>query len=100
MRLKQWVEREGRGEIMRLMRVTGLSYQAVHAIAHGRKSSYDSAERISKATDGAVSIAELCEAVPAAAAPPPRVKRKRAPARRRKAARKRVTPARRRKVRA
>lgn len=98
MRLKQWVEREGRGEIMRLMRVTGLSYQAVHAIAHGRKSSYDSAERISKATDGAVSIAELCEAVPTVAAPPPRAKRKRAtPARRRKAARKR---ARRRKVRA
>lgn len=80
MRLDQWIAGEGRGVITRLMRATGLSYQAVHAIVHGRRPAYDSAERIAKATDNAVTVAEIyayAAARKAAAEKPVRINRKR-----------------------
>jgi hypothetical protein len=44
------------------MRKTGLSYAAVHAFAHGKLvMKYETARLISGATEGEVSIAELCE---------------------------------------
>lgn len=79
MRLDQWIAGEGRGVITRLMRATGLSYQAVHAIVHGRRPAYDSAERIAKATDNAVTVAEIYAYAAArkAAEKPVRINRKR-----------------------
>jgi hypothetical protein len=87
MRLEEWIEQAGRGELARIQRATGLSYQCVHAVVHGRKPEYDTARRISEATDGAVTISELY-----APRPPVRINRKR---RKPKAA---ATPARKRRV--
>lgn len=64
MRLRAWVKDAGKGAIARLARQTGISYQTIHALAAAgctQRARYDNAKRISEATDGAVSIAELCE---------------------------------------
>lgn len=61
MRLDQWVAAAPPGELSRLSRVTQLAYTTVFAIAHGQQTPrYDTAERISRATGGEVTIAELC----------------------------------------
>lgn len=62
MTLLEWIEARGRGEVSRLMRVTGLAYTTIlYARSGDKRVGYDTAKAISRATDGAVSIAELCE---------------------------------------
>lgn len=61
MRLRMWVKRQGKGEISRLARVSGLSYPTVHALAHDKQEAKgETALKLSAATGGAVSVAELC----------------------------------------
>lgn len=85
MRLPTWVKARGYGEISRLARETGLSYQAVHRLVSdpARRATGRSAALISKATDGAVSIEELVTSANDARRATRRVrkKRKRAPKR-------------------
>lgn len=62
MRLDQWVAAADPGELSRLARETQLAYTTVFAIAHGQQTpKYATAKRISEATGGEVTIAELCE---------------------------------------
>jgi hypothetical protein len=62
MLLQEWIERQGRGAITRLARLSGLNYTTVYYPAYGAPvKTYDAAKRISAATGGAVSIQELCE---------------------------------------
>jgi len=68
MRLADWIEREGRGAISRLVRETGCAASTFHTHINGKPiAEYQTAKRISEATGGEVSIEELCE--------PPRRKR-------------------------
>jgi hypothetical protein len=67
MRLREWVKarnkanKSGKGEVMRLCRVTGLAYITVLGIANEKQvARFESAVLISKATKGKVSIVELC----------------------------------------
>jgi hypothetical protein len=76
MRLREWVLMQGRGELLRLHHVTELSYTTVHALYRETQlATYASAAKISAATEGAVSVPELCEA---RVTRKPRPKRKRA----------------------
>lgn len=60
--MSEWVAREGSGAISRLSRETGLAYTTVFEAAHGRRAvRYETAKRISEATDGVVTIEEICE---------------------------------------
>lgn len=62
MRLDEWVAQSAAGELSRLARKTKLAYTTVFAIAHGQQTPrYNTAKRLSDATGGEVSIAELCE---------------------------------------
>jgi hypothetical protein len=68
MRLREWVENRGRGELVRLMHATRVAYTTLHKLANDQNTArYPTAKKISAATGGAVSIAELCELPP----PPP-----------------------------
>lgn len=68
MRLREWVRSRGRGELTRLMLLTGIAYATLHKLANDQNAArYKTAKKISKATGGSVSIAELCE-LPARAA--------------------------------
>jgi hypothetical protein len=61
MLLEQWVDQAGPGAIVRLQHQTGLSYTAVHkAVRRQSSPDYETARRISEATGGKVSIAEIC----------------------------------------
>lgn len=66
MRLSEFVcDEDGtpkRGEIARLVRITGISYPTVHAVARGADylRNYDRARKLSDATDGLVTVADLC----------------------------------------
>jgi hypothetical protein len=61
MLLEQWVNEEGPGAIVRLQVKTGLSYTAVQkAVRRTSSPDYETARRISEATKGQVSIAEIC----------------------------------------
>jgi hypothetical protein len=76
MTLADWVKKQGRGAISRLMRETGLAYTTILAARDQRWTARgDTARKISEATGGAVSIAELCGA---AAAPSKRRARRKA----------------------
>lgn len=64
MDLAEWVEQQGRGELMRLMRKTGLAYPSI--LSHAKRESMPlvvaSAHRISEAireSGGDVSAAEI-----------------------------------------
>ena len=77
MRLPEYVQKADRGVISRLSRESGLAYATVHACSKGRLlKRYETASRLSAATGGVVSVAELCDPpvagsdpVPAAEAP-------------------------------
>jgi|SRR5262247_119976 len=65
MRLDKWIEADlkanGRGALMRLKKKTGVAYQTIHEIYAGKRAaSYATAKAIEDATDGEVTIAELC----------------------------------------
>jgi hypothetical protein len=63
MKLSEFVKEGGRGTKARLSRASGLSWATVHACCKGELIKlYETAKRLSAATDGAVSVAELCEA--------------------------------------
>lgn len=91
MRLFQWVSKQaGKGALTRLQLQSGVAYTTIHKIYKGRPARYETAVKLSACTGGAVSIAELCEALPAGMTPPelrPSKPAKRKPAA--KAARKR-----------
>jgi len=83
MRLSEFVCDENgepkRGEIARLVRITGISYPTVHAVARGAGylRNYDRARRLSDATDGVVTVADLCTPDPRRhVTKPKRVRRK------------------------
>jgi len=62
MRLADWVGQNGRGALMRLSERSGICYPTVHAIYSGTQTpKYDTAEKLSAATNGEVTIAELCK---------------------------------------
>jgi hypothetical protein len=70
MTLQEWVKGQSRGALSRLSRETGLAYTTVFGIARGKqRARYESAKLISAATEGAVSISEMCDA-PAVASDP------------------------------
>lgn len=66
MRLRDFVSDENgelkRGEIARLVRAADLSYPTVHAVARGKDylRSYERARRLSDATNGVVTVTDLC----------------------------------------
>ena len=65
MRLREYIDTKGRGEISRIVRVAGVAGTTVHDALNGNPvARYETAKRISDATGGAVSIAELCEPEP------------------------------------
>lgn len=62
MTLNDWVAEQGKGSMSLLQRKTGLAYTTVWKAARGiRTVRYATAKLLSQATDGAVSVAELCE---------------------------------------
>lgn len=61
MRLSEWAKLKGRGELSRLSHATGLAYTTVLAGVEGKLKRYDVAKKISDATGGEVTVAELCE---------------------------------------
>jgi hypothetical protein len=63
--LDEWVKRKGRGELSRLMRATGLAYTTILDARREGVVGIDTAQRISDATDGAVTVDELKREEPA-----------------------------------
>jgi DNA-binding transcriptional regulator YdaS (Cro superfamily) len=62
MLLATWAALRGWGALSWLARESGVTYPTVHAIARGaRRASYKTAIKLSEATGGAVTVAELCE---------------------------------------
>jgi hypothetical protein len=63
MRFRTWVAQQGRGELSRIARVTGLAYSTVYAIYKGTAvPGYGTAKKLSRATQHTVTIDELCGA--------------------------------------
>jgi hypothetical protein len=63
MRFPDWVEAQEKGALKRIERETGVGYTTLMRLRAGEAiSRYDVAEKISKATGGAVSIQEICKA--------------------------------------
>jgi hypothetical protein len=62
MTLREWLDRYGKGGRARLMRESGISGPTIDKAAQGEPvGRYDTAKRISEATAGLVTVAELCE---------------------------------------
>lgn len=59
MTLQQWLQDKPRGTITRLMRDSGVSTNTVSKAARGLPVTYETAERLSEATGGEVSIESL-----------------------------------------
>ena len=79
MRLKEYLDSKPRGELARLQERSGVTYGTIWNLANKPGEvlkTYDTAKRLSDATGGAVTIAELCEL------PPPKRKRAAGEARR------------------
>jgi hypothetical protein len=63
MTFAEWVKDQPYGVMKRLEREHGFGYQTLSRVKRGeRLKRYDIARRLSAATGGAVSIADLCEA--------------------------------------
>ena len=64
MRLREWVKAEGHGAIAELARRAGVSASFLSTLVSEKRVviEYPTAQRISDATGGAVSIEELCTA--------------------------------------
>lgn len=68
MRFSEWAKRQPRGVLKRIEREQGVGYNTLSRLMRGETlANYVVAKKISDATDGEVSVAELCE--PAAAPP-------------------------------
>jgi hypothetical protein len=62
MRLREYLEAAGHGEISRLVRTAGVAGSTIHDVLNGKPiKKYETAKRISDATGGRVTVAELCE---------------------------------------
>lgn len=62
MTLHEWIAAKGAGEISRLVRETGCAGTTFHDVLNGHAlKRYDIAKKISDATGGKVSVADLCE---------------------------------------
>lgn len=62
MTLHDYIEAQGAGTISRLMRTTGCAATTLHGVLDGAPiARYELAKRISDATGGVVTVAELCE---------------------------------------
>lgn len=59
MRLREWLESQGRGATAHLARTVGTRWATIHDISNGHVPKADLAKRIEAASDGAVSAAEL-----------------------------------------
>lgn len=59
MRLREWLQGQGKGATARLARVVGTRWATIHDIAGGHVPKAPLAKRIEAATDGAVTAAEL-----------------------------------------
>ncbi len=69
MTLADWVKDAGRGAMSRLSQSTGVAYSTVHNAVKGQLiKQYDVAKKLSDATGGLVTVADLCEAQPDAPA--------------------------------
>lgn len=71
MTLSDYLADKKRGELMRLVRVSGLDYTTVWKIARTdhRLRDYQKAKALSLATNGLVSVEALCEPAPVPVAP-------------------------------
>ena len=66
MKLSDYLEAKPRGEAMRLQREACVSASTIYDHLNGRPiAKYDVAKRLSDATGGEVTIADLCEPAPA-----------------------------------
>lgn len=62
MRFPEWVQTQERGALKRIERQTGVGYTTLMRLNSGDTiARYDVAKRISEATDGAVTVDELCD---------------------------------------
>lgn len=67
MTFPDWIQSQPHGTLKRLERETGVAYSTLHRARIGEPiGSYATAKKIADATAGAVTVAELCEAAPAA----------------------------------
>lgn len=60
MRFDDWVKAQGHGAIARLVKTTGLSRPTIYHAMKGGSLRSSTAVKLSKATEGAVSVASLC----------------------------------------
>ena len=66
MTFKEWADQQPRGALKRIERELGVGYSTLMKLcAGGSVARYETAKRISDATDGAVSVEELCNPAPA-----------------------------------
>lgn len=63
MKFAEYIAHAPKGEMSRLCRVTGLGYSTINELKNGKRClhRYDVAAKLSLATGGAVTIAELCD---------------------------------------
>lgn len=69
MNLKTYIDKKGRGALTHLQKLTGVAYSTIHRGYRGLPMSYETARKVCIATDGLVSIDELCSPESAASAP-------------------------------
>jgi hypothetical protein len=70
MRFPEWARQQPRGALKRIERDHGVGYNTLARLMRGETlANYTVAKKISDATDGAVTVAEICEAEPTHPAP-------------------------------
>jgi hypothetical protein len=62
MLLSKWVKEKGWGELTRLRKATGLTYATLHSLYRREHcANYDTGLLIEKATDGSVTVHDVCK---------------------------------------
>jgi hypothetical protein len=69
MKFETYIKQEGHGSMTKLQMATGVSYSTIHRAFRGKPLNFQTAQKLAKATAGAVSVADLCD--PGAAVDPP-----------------------------
>ena len=68
MEFSTWVSKQPRGVLKRIEREANVGYTTLHRLMRGERiDSYSLAKRVSDATEGAVTVDDLCEASSAVA---------------------------------
>jgi hypothetical protein len=63
MRLREYIDTAGHGEISRIVRAAGVAASTLHDVLNGKPiRRYETAKKIAAATGGKVTVEELCEA--------------------------------------